>query len=66
MRYLKSRLTLMVFLVVTGLGLAGWGVRAAYAYTTSNCYGNDLYIDFYDDSGGYHGFMRMRNSPQCV
>lgn len=58
-----SRLLVLSVLV---LAFALAAARAVKAYTTSNCFGGDLYIDFYDDAtGGYRGFMRQRNSPQC-
>lgn len=62
MRRLKSRWTLVALLTVMTVGL--W-VRPAQAYTTSTCIGGDLYIDFYDDSGGYHGFIRYRHYAGC-
>lgn len=63
MRLLKSRWTLVMLLTIAGVGL--W-VRPAPAYTTSQCYGDTLYVDFYDDNGGYHGFFRQQHSPQCT
>jgi hypothetical protein len=49
-------------------GLVFW-VRpiAIQAYSTSQCYGDTLYVDFYNDAtGAYQGFLRQDHSPLCV
>jgi hypothetical protein len=44
-----------------------WLASPAYSYVRRNCFGGDLYIDFYDDSTGtYQGYIRVPGSSACT
>jgi hypothetical protein len=63
MHRLKRRWTLAALVLVVGLGL---GAKPAHAYTTSQCFGDTLYVDFWSASGVWQGYLQQNHSPLCV
>ncbi len=52
----------LISLLAGGALLSG---RTVHSHSTSSCIGGDLYIDFYDDvTGGFRGYLRVRNATQ--